>query len=88
MLSEFGFDKFFERHDYSMNFERIDDYFEYQGKYYLKILIALTNKNNSFDSYAQMRYLNSDTGEFLPFTHEITRITPNQYAYNQETINL
>ena len=38
--------------------------------------------------FLQMRYLDCETGEFLPFTKTMSRYIENQYGYNEETINL
>jgi uncharacterized protein YydD (DUF2326 family) len=69
-------------------FSRFDDYFEYEGKTYLTILLKKYHKNHSDDSYQQFVYLDIDTGDFLPFTKELIRTIPNQYSYNTETISL
>lgn len=84
----FGKNKFFRRQEYIMRYERIGDYFEFENKFYNIIVIALEHQNEPFDAYVQERYLDIDTGLFLSFTKNIVRRTPNQYAYNEETINL
>lgn len=86
--AHFGFNKHFRRNEYKMMFERIDDYFKYENKYYSIIIVALVHENEPFDAYIQERYLDTETGIFLPFTKEISRRTPNQYAYNIERIEL
>ena len=84
----FGINKHFRRNEYKMMFERINDYFEYENKHYSIIIVALVHENEPFDAYIQERYLDTETGEFLPFTKSISRMTPNQYAYNIERIEL
>lgn len=84
----FGKDKFFKRQEYNIKFSRVDAYFEFENKFYSIIIISLEHKNEPFDAYIQERYLDANTGIFLPFTKSITRRTPNQYAYNEETINI
>jgi len=78
--------------DYSshfvMSFERFDDYFEYEGKLYISLKVSKHYKKNHFDGFSQMRYLDCETGEFLPFTKKISRYLPNQYSYNEEFVDL
>ena len=73
---------------YKIRFSRFDDYYEFNGKYYLQILISMENINNSSDAYTQMRYLDPEKGTFLPFTKQISRLTPNQFDYNEQVIDL
>ncbi|MEE4247675.1 MAG: hypothetical protein V2I33_19910 [Kangiellaceae bacterium] len=69
-------------------FSRFDDYFEYEGKTYLTVLLDKYHKNHSDYSYQQFVYLDIDTGDFLPFTKELIRTIPNQYSYSTETVKL
>lgn len=73
---------------YKIRFSRFDDYYEFNGKYYLQILISMENTNNSFDAYTQMRYLDPEEGTFLSFTKQISRLVPNHFSYNEQVINL
>ena len=73
---------------YVMEYERFDDYFEYNGKYYLSVLVGKFNENENFDAYLQMRYLDCDTGEFLPFTKKIVQRIPSPYDYYENVINI
>ena len=84
----FGINKHFRRNEYKMMFERINDYFEYENKHYSIIIVALVHENEPFDAYIQERYLDTETGLFLPFTKAIHRRTPNQYAYNEKRVEL
>jgi hypothetical protein len=84
----FGLKKHFKRNEYKMVFERINDYFEFENKFYSIIIVSLVHENEPFDAYVQERYLDTDTGLFLPFTKRISRRTPNQYDYNEETVKL
>ena len=73
---------------FKMKFERFDDYFEFEGKHYLTVKVGKYAVNNEQDGFMQMRYLNCETGSFLPFTKTISRYIKNQYSYNEETIKI
>lgn len=85
---KFGENKFFRRQEYNIRFSRLDGYIEFEKKFYSIIIVSLEHKNEPFDSYVQERYLDTDTGIFLPFTKRIERRTPNQYSYDQRTVAL
>lgn len=87
-VEHFEISKHFKRQEYKIGFTGFNDYFEYQGKHYVQVKVVLSRKNEPFDAFIQMRYLDPDTGEFLPFTKEISRMTPNQYAYNETIVSL
>ena len=85
----FGKNKFFKKEDYKVKFERIDeDYYQFDNKFYSIIVVSLEHKKEPFDAYIQERYLDTETGVFLPFTKRISRRNPNQYSYEELTVNL
>lgn len=73
---------------YVMKYERFDDYFEFNGKHYLSVLLGKYNENENFDAYLQMRYLDCETGEFLPFTKKIIQRIPNPHSYTENRVEL
>jgi hypothetical protein len=77
-----------EKDYYVMKYERFDDYFQYNGKHYLSVLLGKYNENENFDAYLQMRYLDCDTGEFLPFTKKIIQRIPNPHSYTENRVEL
>lgn len=52
-------------------FECFDDYFEYHGKRYLTVKVSQYENDYHDFGISQLRYLNVETGEFLPFTKTI-----------------
>ena len=77
--------------DYKIAFMGFTDFYEYNGKKYLGLNIALFNKGEftrDVCGYGQVRYLNPETGEFLPFTKSISFFVPNHHGYNEFVINL
>lgn len=57
--------------DYPTVFERFDDYFEYNNKKYLTVKISKYENDYHDLGISQLRYLDIETGEFLPFTKTI-----------------
>ncbi|MGB0868732.1 MAG: hypothetical protein ACPGSD_03980 [Flavobacteriales bacterium] len=76
--------------EFKCEVERFDGFFYYQGKQYLSVKILQVNDNgrNGLYGFSQMRYLNPETGEFLPFTKSISFFEPNHHGYNEFVINL
>ncbi|WP_300687709.1 hypothetical protein [Chryseobacterium sp.] len=52
-------------------FESFDDYFEYNNKKYLTVKISKYENEYHDLGISQLRYLDVETGEFLPFTKTI-----------------
>lgn len=72
----------YEKRDFSAHFfrfpatfERFDHYFEYNGKKYLTVKISLYENESCFFGISQLRYLDVETGDFLPFTKTIFTTT-------------
>jgi len=57
--------------DYPTVFERFDDYFEYNTKKYLTVKISKYENDYHDLGISQLRYLDIETREFLPFTKTI-----------------
>lgn len=56
-------------------FDCFDDYFEYNGKRYLTVKVSKYENNYHDFGISQLRYLDVETGEFLPFTKTIFTTT-------------
>jgi hypothetical protein len=52
----------------TMHFLSFEDYFFYEGIFYLAVHVAKYGTCNAQDCFLQSRYINPETGEFLPFT--------------------
>lgn len=73
---------------FKMEFQRFDGYHEINGKTYIGIQISKLMKNAPPYGLAQIRYLDTDSGEFLPFTKDLSYFDPNPHGYNEFKISL
>lgn len=67
-------------------FESFDDYFDYNNKKYLTIKISKYENNYHDFGISQLRYLDVETGEFLPFTKTIFTTTMDLESGNPHTV--
>jgi hypothetical protein len=69
---------YFNNSQYPVHFFYISGYFEYQGKQYINIIFG-KKINGDNETLTESRYLDPDTGTFLPFTRYICYSYPNQW---------
>ena len=69
-------DEYLDDDKYPVSFLHFSGYYEHNGKYYLKVNFSKEAKR---EAISEARYLDTDTGEFLPFTKYICYSYPNQW---------
>lgn len=69
---------YFDNSKYPVHFFHISGYFEYQKKKYINIIFG-KKINGDNETLSESRYLDSETGTFLPFTRYICYSYPNQW---------
>jgi hypothetical protein len=74
--------------NFKMEFQRFDGYHEIDNKKYLGVQVSKLMKGTSPYGLAQIRYLDTDSGEFLPFTKNLSYFKPNHHGYNEYKISL
>ena len=74
--------------NFKMEFQRFDGYHEIENKKYIGVQVSKLMKGAPPYGLAQIRYLDADSGEFLPFTKNLSYFDPNPHGYNEYKISL
>ena len=74
--------------NFEMEIERFDGFYEINNKKYLGVKISKLMKRVTLYGVSQIRYLDTDTGKFLPYAKKLSYYEPNQHAYNEYKISL
>ncbi len=69
---------YFDNSKYPVHFLHINGYFEYQDKKYIDMIFG-KKINGDNETLSESRYLDPETGTFLPFTRYICYSYPNQW---------